>query len=271
MIYPLSLGLHSQTDIVAAINDLNARLTAIEASPSDHTPIPPGCFDKLAQAANLQPAPGDDAAVGAIASIIENNPVGYIHRDDARSIVTAIRAGHVPGLCDPRHVSGLYDKAQAEIAALKAKLEATAFDDWQHALRECDQLRAERDKALARVAELENALDATHKRFSEEAGNVYQLRSDLAAADECAKKANDEHSRTRARLVDERDAARAELAEAKALLLTAWCLLGGPMNHEAPPNAKGQPAATEPAQHDGRGPLGCADLLGADVLPEGKP
>jgi hypothetical protein len=27
------------------------------------------------------------------------------------------------------------------------------------------------------------------------------------------------------------------------------------------PNAKGQPAATEPAQHDRRCPLGCADLL----------
>lgn len=31
--YPLTLGLHSQTDIVAAINDLNTRLSAIEASP----------------------------------------------------------------------------------------------------------------------------------------------------------------------------------------------------------------------------------------------
>lgn len=37
------------------------------------------------------------------------------------------------------------------------------------------------------------------------------------------------------------------------------------------PNAKGQPAATEPAQHDGRGPLGCADVLGADNQPERKP
>ena len=37
------------------------------------------------------------------------------------------------------------------------------------------------------------------------------------------------------------------------------------------PNAKGQPAATEPAKQAGRGPLGCADLLGADVLPERKP
>jgi hypothetical protein len=36
-------------------------------------------------------------------------------------------------------------------------------------------------------------------------------------------------------------------------------------------NAQGQPAATEPAQQAGRGPLGCADVLGADVLPEGKP
>ena len=31
--YPLTLGLHSQTDIVAAINDLNARLSAIDAHP----------------------------------------------------------------------------------------------------------------------------------------------------------------------------------------------------------------------------------------------
>ncbi|MEY2801779.1 MAG: hypothetical protein RL513_1364 [Pseudomonadota bacterium] len=34
------------------------------------------------------------------------------------------------------------------------------------------------------------------------------------------------------------------------------------------PNAKGQPAATEPAKHDRRGPLGCADLLDANNLPE---
>jgi site-specific DNA-methyltransferase (adenine-specific) len=34
------------------------------------------------------------------------------------------------------------------------------------------------------------------------------------------------------------------------------------------PNAQGQPAATEPAQQSGRGPLGCADLLGADHQPE---
>jgi hypothetical protein len=36
------------------------------------------------------------------------------------------------------------------------------------------------------------------------------------------------------------------------------------------PNAQGQPAATEPAQQAGRGPLGCADLLGADHQPEKK-
>lgn len=39
------------------------------------------------------------------------------------------------------------DERDNEIATLKAKLQATAFDDWQIALRECDQLRAE----LARV------------------------------------------------------------------------------------------------------------------------
>jgi len=37
------------------------------------------------------------------------------------------------------------------------------------------------------------------------------------------------------------------------------------------PNAQGQPAATEPAQQDRRGQLGCADLLGADVQPERNP
>jgi len=37
------------------------------------------------------------------------------------------------------------------------------------------------------------------------------------------------------------------------------------------PNAQGQPAATEPAQQDRRGPLGCAGLLGADHQPEVKP
>ena len=37
------------------------------------------------------------------------------------------------------------------------------------------------------------------------------------------------------------------------------------------PIAQGQPAATEPAQLDRRGPLGCADLLGADHQPERKP
>jgi hypothetical protein len=35
-------------------------------------------------------------------------------------------------------------------------------------------------------------------------------------------------------------------------------------------NAQGQPAATEPAQQAGRGPLGCADLLDADGQPERK-
>lgn len=34
------------------------------------------------------------------------------------------------------------------------------------------------------------------------------------------------------------------------------------------PNDKGQPAATEPAKQARRGPLGCADLLGAEHLPE---
>jgi hypothetical protein len=38
-----------------------------------------------------------------------------------------------------------------------------------------------------------------------------------------------------------------------------------------PPNAQGQPAATDPAQQAGRGPLGCADLLGADHQPERQP
>jgi hypothetical protein len=34
-------------------------------------------------------------------------------------------------------------------------------------------------------------------------------------------------------------------------------------DHAKESNAQGQPAATEPAQHDRRGPLGCADLLDA--------
>jgi hypothetical protein len=41
------------------------------------------------------------------------------------------------------------DERDNEIATLKAKLQATAFDDWQIALRECDQ------RLAARVAELE--------------------------------------------------------------------------------------------------------------------
>lgn len=35
--YPLTLGLHSQTDIVAALNDLHLRLSAIEAIWSAHS------------------------------------------------------------------------------------------------------------------------------------------------------------------------------------------------------------------------------------------
>lgn len=37
------------------------------------------------------------------------------------------------------------------------------------------------------------------------------------------------------------------------------------------PNQRVQPAATEPAEQVGRGPLGCDGLLGADRLPERKP
>jgi hypothetical protein len=40
--------------------------------------------------------------------------------------------------------------------------------------------------------------------------------------------------------------------------VTTWAL-----RRDSPSNDQGQPAATEPAQHDRRGPLGCADLLDA--------
>ena len=44
--------------------------------------------------------------------------------------------------------------------------------------------------------------------------------------------------------------------------------LGAVMDWMSLPNDKGQPAATEPVEQGRRGPLGCADLLDSEPLPE---
>ena len=145
-------------------------------------------------------APGDDAAVEALASVYDARQTNSAN---ARAAIEEIRGGSVPGIyADPsvflnKHQAEIADlraklesanqaairqedakskalaeiailKADAaywkhehetmakaanegademikahhaEIANLKAKLDATAFDDWQHALRECDKLK----------------------------------------------------------------------------------------------------------------------------------
>lgn len=67
-----------------------------------------------------QPSGDDAATVQAIVDGMKAN-TGTMH-GMAIGALAAIRAGKVPGLCDPRHVSGLYDAAQGELAALRAKI-----------------------------------------------------------------------------------------------------------------------------------------------------
>lgn len=55
-------------------------------------------------------------------------------------------------------------------------------------------------------------------------------------------------------------------AEAYAAMAEADSALAGPAS-----NQRVQPAATEPAEQAGRGPLGCDELLGADHQPERRP
>lgn len=167
----------------------------------------------------------------------------------AIAYLTAIRARQVPGLYgDP---SDFLTRHHVEIANLKAQLESMTKTAAAHAAAstetqaECDQLSADlaatkndlaasracnvgasakweqMESELARVAELENALDATHKRFSEEAGNVYQLRSDLArvtAERDALKLDNDLYLEGSEDARAACDKLTAELAEAKALL-----------------------------------------------------
>jgi DNA repair exonuclease SbcCD ATPase subunit len=70
--------------------------------------------------------PADDAGVAALVDAwrvwLANN-VDMSLESKARCAIYAIRRGDVPGLCDPRHVSGLYDEAQKQIAALRAEVE----------------------------------------------------------------------------------------------------------------------------------------------------
>ncbi len=109
--YPLSLGMHSTTDIVQAVNDLNARLAAIE---------PHG-----------KPAQRDyDPAVSALCGITLHDPDGDqvgMSGDDARKIVAAIRAGQVPNVYHGDAIPDYTHDAMREIADLKAKLALAEF------------------------------------------------------------------------------------------------------------------------------------------------
>lgn len=74
------------------------------------------------------------------------------------------------------------------------------------------------------------------------------------------------------------DAVRKEAVQVAAMALRflrsleVYQYQAGPQHTQgSASNAPGQPAATEPAQQAGRGPLGCAGLLGADDGSERKP
>jgi hypothetical protein len=133
--------------------------------------IPPGCFDKAAATANLQPWPAGN-----------EEPTG----DDWRDLRKALDLGPL----------------------------VSERDRVREAVRKISDYKAKMDAYEATIDSLNNERTALHLGADERD----QLRAELEFADECARKSNDEHSATRARLVDERDEARAELAEAERLL-----------------------------------------------------
>lgn len=124
--------------------------------------------EHTAAAAKADP-PATDGAGGqaAVAALVEGMKAstGTMH-GMAIGALAAIRRGKVPGVCDPRHVSSLYDQAQTQIATLRAENEKLTrriqlFKDecvFVHKERDakhlavCDLTR-ERDRALAELAE----------------------------------------------------------------------------------------------------------------------
>jgi hypothetical protein len=249
--YPLSLGLHSQTDIVQAINDVNARLAAIESHP--WTPAIEG------KPVQRPASPGDDAAVHQIVNMVRSHLVESTsleiaeHFDTccAKVVLTAIRAGQVPFLGDVLPYHRKAEKDQLEITDLKAKLAAAEFalrglpESNADLCNQLDLVRAELAEAMKvtippgcfdKAAEsanlkpwpagneeptgddwkyLRKALDlgplvSERERVREAVRQINDLKATITSL-------NDE--RTALHLgADERDQLRAELAEARDLL-----------------------------------------------------
>jgi len=125
---------------------------------SDRITVPPDVFDALAKATppadDSDPCAHGDPTVDAVRNAMRGK---MTLTERAIGAIAAIRRGEVPGLCDPRHVSGLYD------AACKTLGESIG----------------ERDQLKARIAELEQARHVL-------AGNVERLQGTgqkLAAAE----------------------------------------------------------------------------------------
>jgi hypothetical protein len=178
-------------------SDCGAIVQSHRAKPVDAGPAVPGVTipsDSMGEfMSQMYTPPANDAAVAALVDAwrvwLANN-VDMSLESKARCAIAAIRRGEVPGIMFvPPECDGPIDAARTERDQLKARV----------AELEAKQISGDMERAIAKDAEAERD----------------RLAAELAAADECAKQANDEHSATRARLVDERDEARAELAALK--------------------------------------------------------
>ena len=155
--YPLTLGLHSQTDIVEAINDLHARLAAIEAIWSAHArshdsgdTLVVDRIERLEQWAKQFPPLGvisgaDGKPQSVTGPATYTIPPGIILNPHGPPVV-GNGAGCLKTAAPGSDAAADIEVLQAEIAALKTQLdqEYGSRDACISAInRDRDQLRAE--------------------------------------------------------------------------------------------------------------------------------
>ena len=202
----------------------------LAAAHADGTLAPPATVDAVAQ--TTAPVGGDDAAVDALMTITVTCPNGVKTAavrsyEDADAILAAIRAGKVPGLCDPRHVSGLYAQAQTEIAGFKAQvadLQKNATE-MHRGWEACNKrMQAERDAARQDAeAARRDLADAQETIRNVQAGSVNGLAELAAGLTKARKDAEAARSNADAiieGLVQDYHAVQRRVAEAQAMIAT---------------------------------------------------